>query len=175
MTTKTKFPKIGVGVIVLNPSPKSQFPEILLMHRKNANGHGDGEWSLPGGKLEENETFEQCVRRELDEETGIEIGKKIHKMGFSEDFWPKLNLHYVTLYFFAVAESAQFTNKEPDKCSEMKWVRLNYQYLPLPFFCSTIDVIEDKWTWIEKYDKGLRNKKRKKKEKENVARTANKK
>jgi 8-oxo-dGTP diphosphatase len=31
------------------------------------------EWAIPGGRIEENETAEQCAIREMKEETGLEI------------------------------------------------------------------------------------------------------
>lgn len=32
-----------------------------------------GEWALPGGRIEEDETAEQCLVREMEEETGLEV------------------------------------------------------------------------------------------------------
>lgn len=46
--------------------------EILLCY---SNGH----YHLPGGHLEEGETFEECLVREIKEETGIDIPKKVRK------------------------------------------------------------------------------------------------
>lgn len=40
--------------------------EILL-------GYGNSNYQLPGGHLEPNETFDECVVREVKEETGIDI------------------------------------------------------------------------------------------------------
>lgn len=49
--------------------------KILIAKRKE--GHLANKWEFPGGKLEPNETPEQCLKRELTEEFGIEtkIGK----------------------------------------------------------------------------------------------------
>jgi 8-oxo-dGTP diphosphatase len=58
-------PKVGVGVMVLKNG------KVLIGKRKGA--HGAGEWAWPGGHLEYMESFEDCARREVMEETGIEI------------------------------------------------------------------------------------------------------
>lgn len=55
----------GVGVIIVNPQG-----EILL--GKRCGSHAPF-WSIPGGHLEAGETFEQCARREIAEETGLLI------------------------------------------------------------------------------------------------------
>ena len=44
----------------------------LLMVRQS-HGHWAGKWILPGGKLEAGESLEQCVEREVFEETGCTV------------------------------------------------------------------------------------------------------
>jgi mutator protein MutT len=58
-------PIVGVGGIVLDAD------RVLLVKR----GHEPlkGLWSIPGGKLELGETLRGAVRRELREETGLEV------------------------------------------------------------------------------------------------------
>lgn len=45
--------------------------KILLIRR--AKEPDKEKWAVPGGRIEENETAEECLKREFREETGIEI------------------------------------------------------------------------------------------------------
>jgi 8-oxo-dGTP diphosphatase len=58
-------PTPAVGVVCFDDEGK-----VLLVRR--ANPPRQGEWSLPGGKIEFGETCESAALRELLEETGIE-------------------------------------------------------------------------------------------------------
>src|SRR5512137_1831749 len=62
----TERPLVGVGVLVMKDG------KLLLGRRRNA--HGAGEYASPGGHLEHLESFEACARREVREETGLELG-----------------------------------------------------------------------------------------------------
>jgi len=44
---------------------------LLLLHRRHADGRGW--WALPGGGIEPGEGEEQCVVREMREETNLEV------------------------------------------------------------------------------------------------------
>ena len=57
---------------------------ILIARRKDTDTLA-GKWEFPGGKIEENETPEQCLIREMREEFGIKVaingffGENIHR------------------------------------------------------------------------------------------------
>lgn len=59
-------PWVGIGVLAFRG------PDLLLIRRGRPPRLG--EWSLPGGAQRLGERAEDCARRELREETGIEVG-----------------------------------------------------------------------------------------------------
>lgn len=48
--------------------------EVLLLRRSSRSKTNPGRWELPGGKLDDRERFDDALRREVLEETGLEIG-----------------------------------------------------------------------------------------------------
>jgi 8-oxo-dGTP diphosphatase len=47
--------------------------KILVLRRAPSMTYKPGAWDLPGGHLEANESFEECLVREVAEETGLTI------------------------------------------------------------------------------------------------------
>ena len=70
---KQSYPRVGVGVVLFCV----QTGEILVGKRKGS--HGSGQWALPGGSLEWKETSSSCAKRELREETGIDLNEVWHE------------------------------------------------------------------------------------------------
>ena len=77
------------GAIILRANPQTNKNEIFATQR----GYGDWEgwWEIPGGKLEPNETPEQCIVREIREELATEVrAEKI--LGFVDYDYPTFHL-----------------------------------------------------------------------------------
>ena len=70
----------------------------FLVARRGPNESSPGLWEFPGGKLEDGETLEDCIKRELTEELGIY--SKIGKLYFQYEY--HYNKISFDLYFFKV-------------------------------------------------------------------------
>ena len=105
-------PRVGVGVIVLRRG--------LVLLGERMGSHGAGTWALPGGHLEFGETVEQCARREVREETGLEL----HEMTpgpYTSDFFAAQHKHYVTLFVLSHSAQGEPEVREPAKCARWDW------------------------------------------------------
>jgi len=123
-------PKVGVVVMIFRDG------KILIGKRKGS--HGEGKWAWPGGHLEYMESFENCAKREVMEETGIEIEniRFLRLLNF-KDYAPK---HYVDIALIADWKSGEPRVCEPEKCEGWEWRDIDN--LPEPLFAALPTYIE---------------------------------
>lgn len=96
-------PLVGIGVVVLRPGA------VLLV--KRGKPPASGAWSVPGGAQKLGETAEAAARRELREETGIEVGGltlAANVDSVHHDADGRIQYHYTILDF-----AARWTGGEP--------------------------------------------------------------
>ncbi len=105
-------PKVGVGVAIIKDG------KVLLGQRKNA--HGEGSWAFPGGHLEYGESWEECAKREVFEETGIEV-KNVQFGAATNDIFKEENKHYITISMVCEYDSGEVKVMEPEKCEKWEW------------------------------------------------------
>lgn len=115
-------PKVGIGVMIFKDG------QILLGRRKGS--HGAGQYAFPGGHLEYAESFEDCARREVREECGLEITNI--RFLYVANLLKYLPKHYVHLTLLADWAGGEPSVLEPDKSEEWRWYDLDG--LPEPLF-----------------------------------------
>jgi len=88
----------------------------LLITQRHKDSHLGGLWEFPGGKREGNETFEECLARELREELGIEVEVGVVLESLTHTYPEKT----VLLKFFR----CRWKQNEPQAidCLDLKWV-----------------------------------------------------
>ncbi len=71
----------------------------VLILRRARTEYAEGDWCLPGGKVDYNESVEQAVRKELREETALECEGV--RFLFYQDSLPPVpgTMHCINLYF----------------------------------------------------------------------------
>jgi nucleoside triphosphatase len=102
--------------------------EVLVCKMPTDNGVFPGQWGCPGGGMEDDETVEQALRREVREEVGVEI-TNIQSLYFWDDVRTKLRagqepieVYMIYLVHLADALSEEVT-LERAEFEEYRWVR----------------------------------------------------
>ena len=112
----------------------------VLIARRSKGTHLAGYWEFPGGKLEKNETQEECLKREIREELGVEIDVDSFFMENQHDYGSKKIL--LIAYRCHILSTNKFTLKDHDK---IEWVETNnlnqYEIAPadIPIVKALID------------------------------------
>ena len=73
--------------------------KILMLHRiKRESDLNAGKWIAVGGHFEEDESPDECARREVREESGLEVGRMTLRgiVTFCSDEWPCEYMHVFT-------------------------------------------------------------------------------
>jgi 8-oxo-dGTP diphosphatase len=105
-------PLIGVGAVVVRDG-------ALLMIRRGKEPYA-GRWSVPGGTLEHGEYLTDAVRREVLEETGVDV--EVGDLLGILELWREP--HYVILDYVATP-TGDAEPRPGDDASEVRWVPLD--------------------------------------------------
>jgi len=107
------MPVVAVGAVVLVE------PDVVVLIQR-ANPPSKGSWTLPGGKLNRGESLVDAVRREVLEETGleVEVGQLIEVVELVES-----THHYVVLDY--LARKTGGTLRAGDDAADARYVRVS--------------------------------------------------
>ena len=90
--------------------------DLFLIANRSFEDKSQGIWEFPGGKVEENETFNSALMREIKEELSlnIKVGNKIATIDLN-----KTDKNIYVHYYYAIIVSGQISLNVH---SEFKWV-----------------------------------------------------
>lgn len=98
---------------------------MLIVKRSAAKG---GNFALPGGTKQSDESVSECVKREMAEEIGLNIPAERYVVNnvfecFSEFKGKQSNvIHFGCVATVSDEEKAQIHNAEPEKCDGLFWL-----------------------------------------------------
>ena len=128
--TKASIPHKHIGVAVI----WNERHQILIDRRKQEGLLG-GLWEFPGGKIEPDESVEDCIRREIQEELGIQVavGDQLTTVTHTySHFKVTLNVHHC---------NHLSGEPRPIECDEIRWVTMD-TIEEYPFPKANIHIIE---------------------------------
>lgn len=95
-------PLVGVGAVIFRRE------QVLLIRRGASPGYG--QWTLPGGLVEVGESLHEAVRREMNEEVGldvrvIELSTALDRVLYDDE--GQIEYHYVLLDFLCESSDGE--------------------------------------------------------------------
>lgn len=93
--------------------------ERVLLLKRDGSSHAQGDWCLPGGKIDYGDTVEEAAVRELYEETGL-ISQQTEFLFYQDSLPPEPGtMHCINLYFECKVSCDIQLNEES---SEYTWI-----------------------------------------------------
>lgn len=112
--SSSSIPHKIIGVAVIWNDQKQ-----ILIDRRLPQGTMGGLWEFPGGKIEIGETIQECIKREISEELGIEIAVGEHLITIDHTYdhlRVTLTVHH-SRHLAGVPQAIE--------CDEIRWVSLD--------------------------------------------------
>jgi 8-oxo-dGTP diphosphatase len=115
-------PRVGVGAVIIDGD------RVLLV--KRGQPPSQGKWSIPGGLVHLGERVEDAVRREIQEECGVQVRLLglcgvIDRVRMAPDNGtpPRVHYHYVIIDYVATIEAG--VPRAGSDAAEVRWVTIS--------------------------------------------------
>lgn len=109
---------VGVGAAIFDADGR-----LFITQRGREAKNEVGKWEIPGGSVEFGETFEQAVKREIQEEHGIDI-EVLELLGICDHIIPEEHQHWVSPTYICRITKGEPKILEPHKCTAIGWFTL---------------------------------------------------
>ena len=114
-------------------------PTRLLAARRTAPPEFAGMWEFPGGKIEDGETAQEALHRELAEELGVTVRLGAEVTGPTPDGWPLGNKASMRVWLAEVTGGSPEPLEDHD---ELLWLDLGGVHLPeLPWIPADLPIV----------------------------------
>ncbi len=111
----TRRPRTRVAVVLIEGDKI-----LLVQHRKGDQRY----WLLPGGGLDFGESIHACARREIAEETGLQIDV-VQFLYLSESIAPDASRHILNIYVLGRVLGGTINVPENDIIGEVTWIDMS--------------------------------------------------
>ncbi len=109
---------VAVGAVIIG-----QGDQILLVkHRPERGGFWQGKWICPGGRLELGETIAEGIKREVKEETGLDISLTVPLPPFERIVKSGRGVDLHVIYIDYVAKLVGGELRPQDDVGEAMWI-----------------------------------------------------
>lgn len=129
-------PVAAVGGLVVD-----EIGQLLMVRR--ARDPGRGKWGLPGGFVDRDETIEDALRREVREETDLELKSTRLLMSSPNKYvYTKVAAPVIDLFFVCTVVDSQSVNLAEDELDYFEWCVPRIDHLENMAFPSNRKAIE---------------------------------
>ena len=119
---------IGISVGYICHDGKGNY----LMNKRSVNCRDEhGAWDFGGGALEVGDSVEDCLKKEIKEEYGVDVLEEKF-LGYLDVFRNQngVDTQWLAMQYVVLVDREKVINGEPHKFEEIKWFRLDN--LPTP-------------------------------------------
>lgn len=131
---------IGFGVMILIDNKVLLGQRHVDPEKASSLMDGEGTWTMPGGKLDFGEEFKDGAKREVKEETDLDVEiEDLEVISLTNDIVP--TAHFATVGMLCKKISGDVKVMEPDEITRWEWFDLNN--LPTPLFKPSEKIIKN--------------------------------
>lgn len=119
--SKNQNIKVAVDAIVFGYQNNQLY--VLLIQQKF--GSQDSYWALPGGLVQNDESLENAVKRELKEETNISVNYFEQLFTFGDDVFRDPRNRVISVAYFALVDSSKLKIKADSDAENAQWFKID--------------------------------------------------